>query len=67
MATKAQKRDHGLRCQSCGSDDLKVLYTRATHGNQRRRRRECRLCQARITTLERIILAPTSPAVLSVE
>jgi transcriptional regulator NrdR family protein len=57
----AQEKDkeeldvRGLRCQKCGCGQFRVIYTRPAHGAKLVRRRECRNCQARITTWERVI------------
>lgn len=46
-----------MNCSSCGHTDSKVLETRAAHaGGAVRRRRECRLCGYRFTTMERVEL-----------
>jgi len=44
-----------VNCPSCQHTDAKVLETRAT-GDAIRRRRECRSCGHRFTTMERIEL-----------
>ena len=41
-------------CPSCQHSDSKVLETRATPTGATRRRRECRACGDRFTTMERI-------------
>ena len=45
----------GLFCSTCGSDRLRVVYTRDMVGGIVQRRRECRDCQHRVTTWERIV------------
>lgn len=46
-----------MNCSSCGHTDSKVLETRAAHaGGAIRRRRECRACGYRFTTMERVEL-----------
>ena len=45
----------GIRCRSCGSQQLKVVYTCAKPQGLVMRRRECRSCGQRLTTWEREI------------
>ena len=46
-----------MRCPSCGSDDDRVVDSRPIQDGQAiRRRRECRRCDVRFTTFERIEL-----------
>jgi hypothetical protein len=57
----------GLICPRCGHRRWRVLYTRAATHKRLVRRRECRACEYRVTTWERIIghgaeSAPDSPA-----
>lgn len=40
-----------LACNSCGSEDIRTVYTTRTHRGIRRRR-ECNECKNRFTTLE---------------
>ncbi len=48
--------DHrGLSCLACGSDRLRVVYTRGRNGGVVQRRRECRACKQRATTWEKIV------------
>ena len=48
-----------MRCSHCGNDDTKVLDTR--HNDQGvRRRRECKRCGARFSTMERILATSMS-------
>ncbi|MGB1110234.1 MAG: transcriptional regulator NrdR [Gammaproteobacteria bacterium] len=44
-----------MRCPLCGEQDTKVVDSRlANEGDQVRRRRECKACQARFTTFETV-------------
>jgi transcriptional repressor NrdR len=45
-----------MRCPACGADDTRVVDSRVAGAEQEqiRRRRECRVCQTRFTTFERI-------------
>ena len=46
-----------MRCPYCGAHDTKVIDSRlAPDGDQVRRRRECKKCQARFTTYESVEL-----------
>jgi transcriptional regulator NrdR family protein len=45
----------GLRCRKCGERQFRVIYTRGTRDGRVVRRRECRACQARITTREQVV------------
>ncbi len=45
--------DHGLHCRTCHCRHLFVVYTRARPGGRIVRRRECRHCGTRLTTVER--------------
>ncbi len=48
-----------MRCQLCGNDDTKVLDTR--HNDQGvRRRRQCKRCGARFSTVERMLTTSLS-------
>jgi hypothetical protein len=47
----------GLYCLACGSDRLRVVYTRDKSGGVVQRRRECRDCKRRATTWERAVPA----------
>ena len=42
----------GLTCRGCGCRHFYVIYTRRTAGRKVVRRRECRNCGRRITTVE---------------
>ncbi len=49
------RRETGLRCPFCQTDESKVVDSRATEdGSSIRRRRECSSCRKRFTTYERI-------------
>ena len=43
----------GLVCRHCGCKHFRVIYTRPAWGGRIMRRRECRHCGKRMTTLER--------------
>jgi len=43
----------GLECRRCGCRHFYVIYTRRGPGSSLVRRRECRNCGKRITTVER--------------
>ena len=47
--------ERGLRCRTCGSGQLGVVYTRGRRGGVVQRRRECGDCGSRLTTWERVI------------
>ncbi len=48
-----------MRCSHCGNDDTKVLDTR--HSDQGvRRRRQCKRCGARFSTMERLLTTSLS-------
>ena len=42
----------GLKCRRCGCGHFYVVYTRRAPGGRLMRRRECRNCGRRMTTLE---------------
>ncbi len=42
----------GVQCPRCGCRHVPVLYVRDAPRKRKRRRRECRHCGARFTTLE---------------
>ena len=42
----------GLICGRCGCREFRVVYTRAAPKGRIRRRRECRHCGMRLTTIE---------------
>ena len=58
-ANDANGRPHnaprGLTCGACGHARLKVVYTRPAPGGRIVRRRECKRCEKRVTTWERMI------------
>lgn len=43
----------GLMCRKCGCRDFRVVYTRDYHDSVIRRRRQCRHCGNRMTTVEK--------------
>jgi len=43
----------GIVCRRCGCGHFRVLYTRPATRGGIRRRRECRHCGTRVTTIER--------------
>ena len=45
--------DRGLACRRCGCRHFYVLYTRQAAGGRILRRRECRHCGLRLSTVER--------------
>jgi len=45
--------DAGLTCRECGCRHFRVIYTRKASGDRIVRRRECRHCGRRITTVEK--------------
>jgi hypothetical protein len=47
--------ERGLRCRTCGSGELGVVYTRGRRGGVVQRRRKCGSCGRRVTTWERIV------------
>jgi hypothetical protein len=58
----------GLRCHKCGHGRFAVIYTRQGSAGAIVRRRECRQCGTRITTVERTVggwaqgLSPGTPS-----
>ena len=42
----------GLECRRCGCQHFRVIYTRRVRNGQLVRRRECRHCGKRMTTIE---------------
>lgn len=46
------KDDRGIRCPACGCGHWRVIYTRASWGGRLMRRRECRHCGHRVTSVE---------------
>ena len=57
---RTERQTRGLHCLGCGSDRLRVVYTRDKSCGVIQRRRECRECGGRLTTWERIVPAPCS-------
>lgn len=49
------KEDRGLVCRGCGCRHFRVVYTRAMTGGRVKRRRECRHCARRMTTVEHLL------------
>jgi transcriptional regulator NrdR family protein len=49
----ADRNARGLECPRCGCQHFRVVYTRPGAGGRIVRRRECRYCGRRITTIER--------------
>ena len=45
-------RDLGLRCSKCSCRHFRVIYTRPARAGRIKRRRECRHCGKRVTTVE---------------
>lgn len=45
----------GLECRHCGCRHFEVIYTRAVHGARIMRRRACRHCGRRVTTVEQVL------------
>jgi hypothetical protein len=45
----------GLECPRCGCQHFEVVYTRPLWGGRVQRRRECRHCGRRLTTIERAV------------
>jgi transcriptional regulator NrdR family protein len=60
---KTGQMDRGLTCRRCGSQELRVVYTRRRPIATLMRRRECRQCGERVTTWERAIGADSQPRV----
>jgi transcriptional regulator NrdR family protein len=44
--------ERGLVCRGCGCRHFRVVYTRAIIRGRVKRRRECRHCGRRLTTIE---------------
>jgi transcriptional regulator NrdR family protein len=47
--------DRGIECPQCGCRHFLVIDTRPMWGGRVRRRRECRHCGRRVTTVERVV------------
>lgn len=52
MAESAINKPIGIECRACGCRHFYVVYTRRAMGGKIVRRRECRNCGKRITTVE---------------
>ena len=52
MAEDTEKQNYGLECRRCGCRHFYVIYTRRSLGGKLTRRRECRNCGERMTTVE---------------
>jgi len=52
------KEPRGIECRRCGCRHLEVVYTRRQQNQMVLRRRECRHCGARLSTVERVIGPP---------
>ena len=48
----ADNNSRGLTCRNCGCGHFRVIYSRPIREKQIIRRRECRHCGKRMTTLE---------------
>jgi transcriptional regulator NrdR family protein len=44
----------GIECPTCACRHFRIVYTRRGHGGQLVRRRECRHCGRRVTTIEKL-------------
>lgn len=47
--------ERGIECSGCGCRHFHVLYTRPAPGGRIQRRRECRNCGQRLTTVEHVV------------
>ncbi len=47
--------ERGIECPRCGCRHFHVLYTRRSIGGRIQRRRECRHCGYRLTTVEHTV------------
>jgi transcriptional regulator NrdR family protein len=52
---KMDPKQRGLVCRQCGASQFEVLYTRGIIGGRLMRRRRCRQCGRRCTTVERVL------------
>jgi hypothetical protein len=50
-----EARPVGLECPRCGGRWFEVVYTRPVSGNRIQRRRECKHCGRRMTTVEKTV------------
>ena len=68
MATDASRpetpgnNDRGLECRGCGCKHFRVVYTRPYRGGSVVRRRECRYCGRRMTTVEKAFGQVSAPS-----
>ena len=53
MTEPTDRQGYGLECRRCGCRHFYVIYTRRGYGGELVRRRECRNCGKRMTTVER--------------
>jgi len=49
---KSKVEKGGLECRHCGCKHFRVIYTRRARSGTLLRRRECRHCSKRMTTIE---------------
>lgn len=49
----SETQEKGLTCPDCGCQHFRVIYTRPAARGRIERRRECRHCGRRITTIEK--------------
>jgi transcription elongation factor Elf1 len=54
---RPEASDRGIECPRCGCRHFEVVYTRPVRGGRVQRRRQCRHCGRRITTVEKPINA----------
>lgn len=54
-------KEPGLECRRCGCHHFRVIYTRPMPDGRIQRRRECRHCGWRVTTVERAVGGGSSP------
>ena len=52
MTKRMEEKNYGLECRRCGCRHFYVIYTRRVLGGKLMRRRECRNCGKRMTTVE---------------
>jgi len=55
MSLDKRPEKQGLECPRCGCRHFLVVYTRPMPGGRIQRRRECRHCGWRVTTVERVV------------
>jgi len=51
----SERAERGIECPRCGCRHFHVLYTRRSIGGRIQRRRECRHCGYRLTTIEHAV------------